>query len=162
MRRSEKGEGGRESFLLLPQQDGMGYSILIGGVSIAKRYCCSYFSVLSQVFDVFCLRLTDRNSKVNLHALQAFSSMVPVLRSALVPIINPIMGTLVPNLASRNLTIHSTAMTVLDLLSHNIGKLINSLVFDGVMILCTVQMQSICFQLWPIAASTETPGSNQS
>lgn len=71
---------------------------------------------------MFCLRLTDRNSKVNLHALQAFSSMVPVMHSALVPIINPIMGTLIPNLASRNLTIHSTAMTVLDLLSHHIGK----------------------------------------
>ena len=71
---------------------------------------------------MFCLRLTDRNSKVNLHALQAFSNMVPVLHSALVPIINNIMSTLVPNLASRNPTIHSTAMTVLDLLAQHIGK----------------------------------------
>ena len=74
------------------------------------------------MFDAFCLRLTDRNSKVNLHALQAFSSMVPVMHTALVPIINNIMGTLVPNLASRNLTIHSTAMTVLDLMAQHMGK----------------------------------------
>ena len=72
--------------------------------------------------DVFSLRLTDRNSKVNLHALQAFSSMVPVLRGSLVAMMGSIMTTLIPNLASRNLTIHSTAMTVLDLMSQHIGK----------------------------------------
>lgn len=122
------------------------------------------FAFLSQVFDVFCLRLTDRNSKVNLHALQAFSSMVPVLRSALVPIIAPIMGTLVPNLASRNLTIHSTAMTVLNLMSCNIGRLAGDL--DQVVLMvvcaCAVQMQFTCFQLWLTAVSMGTPGFSQS
>lgn len=68
------------------------------------------------------MRLTDRNSKVNLHALQAFSSMVPVLQSALVPMISNIMGTLIPNLASCHVTIHATAMTVLELLSKHISK----------------------------------------
>lgn len=75
-----------------------------------------------QVFDAFSPRLTDRNSKVNLHALEAFSNIVPLLGNMLVPIVNNVVTALVPNLASRNPTIHSTAMTVLDLLSQCIGK----------------------------------------
>lgn len=75
-----------------------------------------------QVFDAFSPRLTDRNSKVNLRALQAFSNMVPLLCNSLIPVTNNIIKALVPNLASRNATIHSAAMTVLDLLSQCVGK----------------------------------------
>ena len=82
----------------------------------------TYLCVTLQVFDAFSPRLTDRNSKVNLHALEAFSNIVPLLGNTLVPIVNNIVTALVPNLASRNPTIHSTAMTVLDLLSQCIGK----------------------------------------
>ena len=81
-----------------------------------------YLCVTLQVFDAFSPRLTDRNSKVNLHALEAFSNIVPLLGNTLVPIVNNVVTALVPNLASRNPTIHSTAMTVLDLLSQCIGK----------------------------------------
>lgn len=60
---------------------------------------------------------------MNLHALQAFSNMVPLLCNTLIPVTNNIIVALVPNLASRNATIHSAAMTVLDLLSQCVGKL---------------------------------------
>ena len=59
---------------------------------------------------------------MNLHALQAFSNMVPLLCNTLIPVTNNIIVALVPNLASRNATIHSAAMTVLDLLSQCVGK----------------------------------------
>lgn len=59
---------------------------------------------------------------MNLHALEAFSNIVPLLGNMLVPIVNNLVTALVPNLASKNPTIHSTAMTVLDLLSQCIGK----------------------------------------
>ena len=60
---------------------------------------------------------------MNLHALEAFSNMVTMLCNILVPVINNIVGALVPNLASRNGTIHAMAMTVLDLISQCVGKL---------------------------------------
>ena len=98
--------------------------------SLPSLLLCSLLSPLlfpsllshHQVFDAFCPRLTDRNSKVNLHALEAFSNMVPLLCNTLVPVTNNIVVALVPNLASRNATIHSAAMTVLDLISQCIGK----------------------------------------
>ena len=68
------------------------------------------------------VRLSDRNSKVNLHALQAFSNIVPLLGNMLVPVASSLIGSLVPNLASRNATIHSTAMTVLNLLTECVGR----------------------------------------
>lgn len=71
---------------------------------------------------MFCLRLTDRNSKVNVHALQAFTNMIPVMHDSLVPMISNVVGALVPNLASRHLTIHSTGKNVLDQLLAYIGK----------------------------------------
>ena len=74
------------------------------------------------MFDAFSPRLTDRNSKVNLHALQAFSNIIPLLGNSLVPVLNGVITALVPNLASRNGTIHAIALTVLDLLSHCVGK----------------------------------------
>lgn len=93
----------------------------------AAFLCIMLPVLLNQIFDVFTSRLTDRNSKVTLHALQAFCNMIPVLHSTLIPIISNVLGTLVNNLASRNLTLHSTAMTVLDLLSQHIGKATSSL-----------------------------------
>lgn len=75
------------------------------------------------MFDLFCPRLTDRNSKVNLRALEAFSNIVPLLCDTLMPVATNIVTALVPNLASRNPTIHSNAMTALDLLIQCIGEL---------------------------------------
>ena len=74
------------------------------------------------MFDAFNPRLTDRNSKVNLQALQAFSNMVPLLGNLLAPIIANIIKALMPNLASKNVTIHNAAMTVLDLISQCVGE----------------------------------------
>lgn len=78
-------------------------------------------TTLLQVFDAFNPRLTDRNSKVNLQALKAFSNMVPLLGNLLVPVSANIIKALMPNLASKNATIHSAAMTVFDLISQCVG-----------------------------------------
>ena len=71
---------------------------------------------LVKVFDVFTPRLTDRNSKVNLHALEVLSNIIPLVGDVLIPVLHPIINAMGPNLASKNPTIYSTAMTVLDLL----------------------------------------------
>ena len=57
------------------------------------------------VFDAFLPWLMDANSKVNLHALEAFSNMVPLLGDLLLPIVTSILETLVPSLASKQATI---------------------------------------------------------
>jgi len=75
-----------------------------------------------QVFDAFLPRLTDSNSKVNLHALEAFSNMVPLLGDLLLPIVTNIVEALGPNLASKQATIHNTAETVLELITQCISK----------------------------------------
>ncbi len=86
------------------------------------RLLFNYIVVSPQVFDLFCPRLTDRNSKVNLKALEVFSNIVPLLCDTLTPVATNIVTALVPNLASRNATIHSNAMTALELLTQCIGK----------------------------------------
>lgn len=78
---------------------------------------------LLQVFDAFNPRLTDRNSKVNVRALVAFSNMVPLLGDLLIPVSANVIKALMPNLASKNSTIHSAAMTVFDLISQCVGTL---------------------------------------
>ena len=77
----------------------------------------------AQVFDAFNPRLTDRNSKVNLQALRAFSNMVPLLGSLMAPLSANVIKALMPNLASKNSTIRAAAVTVFDLISHCIGEL---------------------------------------
>ena len=74
------------------------------------------------MFDAFLPRLTDANSKVNLHALEAFSNIVPLLGDLLLPIVTSIVEALVPNLASKQATIHNTAETVLELITQCISK----------------------------------------
>eukprot|EP00041_Stephanoeca_diplocostata_P039004 m.1578748 g.1578748 ORF g.1578748 m.1578748 type:complete len:264 (-) comp25313_c0_seq8:1873-2664(-) len=64
--------------------------------------------LLTKFFDVLTLRLTDSNSKVNKHALEAYQRMLPTLAPALegqVPILNQIVNRVSPNLASKNKTI---------------------------------------------------------
>lgn len=71
---------------------------------------------LVKVFDVFTPRLTDRNSKVNLRALEVLSNIIPLVGDTLIPVLHPIINAMGPNLASKNPTIYSTAIVVLDLL----------------------------------------------
>ena len=97
--------------------------ISFGSIIPRDNYIFFFLSLsLSQVFDLFCPRLTDRNSKVNLRALEAFSNIVPLLCDTLTPVATNIVTALVPNLASRNATIHSSAMTALDLLIQCISE----------------------------------------
>ena len=59
--------------------------------------CTSKLSLLVvplKVFDAFTPRLSDPNVKVNLHALQAFANMVPLLSSLLGGLVWPILSTL--------------------------------------------------------------------
>lgn len=88
------------------------------------------------MFDAFLPRLTDSNSKVNLHALEAFSNMVPLLGDLLLPIVTNIVEALGPNLASKQATIHNTAETVLELITQCISKCV-----CGVCLLFNVQLR---------------------
>ena len=81
-----------------------------------------------QVFDAFNPRLTDRNSKVNLRALEAFSNMVPLLGSLLAPLSANIIKAIMPNLASKNSSILAAATTVFDLISQCVGESFHCLV----------------------------------
>ena len=65
---------------------------------------------------------SDASSKVYLHTLEAFSKMAPLLGDLLLLIVTSIMEALVPNLASRQATIHNTAETVLELIIQCISK----------------------------------------
>ena len=60
--------------------------------------------------------LTDANSTVNLHALETFSNIVALFGDLLLPIVTSIVEALVPNLASKQATIHNTAETVFELM----------------------------------------------
>ena len=53
---------------------------------------------------------------VNLHALKPLSNVVALLGDLLLPIVTSIVEALVPNLASKQATIHNTAETVLELI----------------------------------------------
>ncbi len=115
--------------------------ISFGSIIPRDNYIFFFLSLsLSQVFDLFCPRLTDRNSKVNLRALEAFSNIVPLLCDTLTPVATNIVTALVPNLASRNATIHSSAMTALDLLIQCIGE--GSLYSRDYNVLATARQQN--------------------
>ena len=81
-----------------------------------------YLCFSRQVFDAFNPRLTDRNSKVNLRALEAFSNMVPLLGSLLAPLSANIIKALMPNLGSKNSGIYHSATNAFDLFSQCIGE----------------------------------------
>ena len=67
-----------------------------------------------QIFDKFLPRLQDSNSKVNLHALKVMHHVVPMLKDALHQVITLSVGSVVPNLSSKNSEIKSTATDILE------------------------------------------------
>ena len=67
-----------------------------------------------QLFNALLPHLTVVTSKVNVHTLEAFSNMIPILGDLLLPIVASIVEALVPNLASKQATIRNTAETVLE------------------------------------------------
>lgn len=97
------------------------YSIRVHIINMCIYVYSPHPYTLLQVFDAFNPRLTDRNSKVNVRALVAFSNMVPLLGDLLIPVSANVIKALMPNLASKNSTIHSAAMTVFDLISQCVG-----------------------------------------
>ena len=66
--------------------------------------------------------LTDANNNMNLHALKGLSNVVSLVGDLLLPIVTSIVEALVPNLASKQVTIHNTAEIVLELIIQCISK----------------------------------------
>ncbi|XP_019850510.1 PREDICTED: crescerin-1-like [Amphimedon queenslandica] len=77
-------------------------------------------SNLVKVFDVFNERLSDKNSKVNLHALQAFQRLVPILNQQLSPVLPTLVEALSGTVASRYPAIHSAALNAIDSLMQTV------------------------------------------
>ena len=73
------------------------------------------------MFDIFNQRLTDQNSKVNLHALESFQRFVPVIGYQLQPVLSTLIEALVRTVASRYPTIHSAAINAMETLIGSIG-----------------------------------------
>ena len=71
-----------------------------------------------QVFDAFTPRLSDPNVKVNLHALEAFSNMIPLLGNHLSSVVWSVLSTLPIN--SKLPGIAPAAGVVLDLMCEHI------------------------------------------
>lgn len=70
----------------------------------------------NRVFDAFMPRLTDVNSKVNMHALVALRQVVPTLGPGLDPLATQIVPQLAQNLASKTASIRETATQTLQLM----------------------------------------------
>ncbi|KAK2531925.1 hypothetical protein Q9233_005585 [Columba guinea] len=68
---------------------------------------------ISQIFDVFVLRLQDCNKKVNQRALEALASMTAILRDALYPVLTSLVVAVTENLNSKHLGIYAAAVNVL-------------------------------------------------
>ena len=73
------------------------------------------------MFDVINARLNDKNSKVNLRALQVFQKIVPVLRVQLQPVLPTTVEALASTVASRFPPVHSAALTAIDTLLSTVG-----------------------------------------
>ena len=90
-----------------------------------NKYICMYvhscitlmFDSL-QVFDAFTPRLSDPNVKVNLHALEAFSNMIPLLGNHLSSVVWSVLSSLPIN--SKLPGIAPAAGVVLDLMCEHI------------------------------------------
>jgi len=75
---------------------------------------------LTRLFDVFTLRLTDSNSKVNRHALETCNHILPRLAEPLAgqaPILVQLIDKLAPNLASKNKPIRDLSLGVLEMMA---------------------------------------------
>lgn len=67
-----------------------------------------------KMFDKFLPRLQDSNSKVNLHALKVMQQVVPTLKESLHQVLALSVSSVVPNLASKNADIRTTANDILE------------------------------------------------
>lgn len=88
-------------------------------------HMCIMCSFSLKVFDVFNERLGDKNSKVNLHALQAFQNFVKIISHQLQPVLPTLVEALATTLASRYPAIHSAALNAVDLLIESVGEFIH-------------------------------------
>jgi hypothetical protein len=95
---------------------------VIGMEHLAMREGIKMQSALNKLFDAFTPRLADSNSKVNLHALEAFRRFLPAIKDAfgtnhavVVQVVNKLSG----NLASKSSGIRLTSVdTFKDLVVH--------------------------------------------
>ncbi|NXL66451.1 TGRM2 protein, partial [Chordeiles acutipennis] len=70
-------------------------------------------NILQQVFDAFVPRLQDCNKKVNQQALVTLGLMIPMLESALNPVLVPVVVAVTENLNSKHLGIYAAAVKAL-------------------------------------------------
>ncbi|NXW45209.1 TGRM2 protein, partial [Nyctiprogne leucopyga] len=87
------------------------------GVVLLLDYCKSKPQLIStnvlQIFDVFVPRLQDCNKKVNQQALATLALMIPMLGSALNPVLVPVVVAVTENLNSKHLGIYAAAVKAL-------------------------------------------------
>ncbi|XP_038607081.1 TOG array regulator of axonemal microtubules protein 2 [Tachyglossus aculeatus] len=97
------------------------------GVRLLLQCCRSHRGLVSgniiQIFDDFIPRLQDSNKKVNQHALESLSQMVPLLRDSLHPVLIPVITAVSDNLNSKNSGIYTAAIQVLDTMIANLDNL---------------------------------------
>ncbi|CAL1537741.1 unnamed protein product [Lymnaea stagnalis] len=67
-----------------------------------------------KIFDKFLPRLTDSNSKVNLHALKVMLQVIPLIKDSMGSVISMTVSAVAPNLSSKNKEIYTTAAEILD------------------------------------------------
>lgn len=86
-----------------------------------------------KIFDCFCPRLNDANSKVSLNALNTLNSMIPLLKvkppivlslrqDGIIPVLGTLIPTLAGNLSSTKPEIRSAAVTATHSLIINVDN----------------------------------------
>lgn len=75
-----------------------------------------------QIFDGFCPRLADSNSKVCCVALDTMKQVIPHIADGLVEVIPELVAKLVKSLASKNNTIYQSSNQILDTLMDHVGE----------------------------------------
>uniref|UniRef100_A0A6I8NJE3 TOG domain-containing protein n=1 Tax=Ornithorhynchus anatinus TaxID=9258 RepID=A0A6I8NJE3_ORNAN len=84
------------------------------GVRLLLQCCRNHRGLVSgnviQIFDDFIPRLQDSNKKVNQHALESLTQMVPLLKGSLHPVLIPVITAVSDNLNSKNSGIYTAAI----------------------------------------------------
>ncbi|XP_065833470.1 TOG array regulator of axonemal microtubules protein 1-like [Oscarella lobularis] len=103
------------------------YDAVTEVLELSKSSTSAVGNSIVKLFDDFTPRLTDSNSKVNVHALESFEAMVPHLAPYLEPVISLLVPALSSNLASKNPTICTSARNIIGSL---IGLVDNALLIQ--------------------------------
>ncbi|XP_028927296.1 TOG array regulator of axonemal microtubules protein 2 [Ornithorhynchus anatinus] len=128
------------------------------GVRLLLQCCRNHRGLVSgnviQIFDDFIPRLQDSNKKVNQHALESLTQMVPLLKGSLHPVLIPVITAVSDNLNSKNSGIYTAAIQVLDTMIANLDNLWLLQAFAGrVRFLCGRAVRDITERLSVLVVS---------